>query len=288
MEKYTIKDLRKDYPHEAACLDKLFELCYGELKACPKCGVEGAEFRRITTRRCYQCRECYHQLYPTAGTIFDKTRTPLTYWFYAMFLMTTTRNGVSAKELERALGVTYKTAWRMAISIRELMGRKKKNAQLKGTVEMDETYFNSNRDLAENHVGRNTDKGTVFAMVERHGNVTALKVEDTKKTTLFPIIEDNVDKSAKIMTDEYKTYTNLETLGYDHKTIRHGLKQYVNGAVSTNTVEGFFSQLKRTVRGTHIWISKKYLQQYVDECCFRYNNREKGSEMFDIMLSYVY
>lgn len=283
--KYPIAQLRKEYPNEAVCLDKLFKLKYGTLNGCPNCGVANAKFKRITKRRCYQCRECYYQMYPTAGTVFEKTRTPLTYWFYAMFLMSTTRNGVSAKELERFLGVTYKTAWRMAKCIRELMGRKKRNGKLKGTVEMDETYFGKD---ANGIPGRNRNKGTVFAMVQRQGEVTALTVDNVQKDTLFPIIEQYVDKSAKVMTDEFKTYTNLSELGYDHRAIKHQLKRYREGAVSTNTVEGFFSQLKRTVRGTHIWVSKKHLQHYVDECVFRYNYRNRAPEMFNIMLSYLY
>ena len=124
-------------------------------------------------------------------------------------------------------------------------------------------------------------------MVQRLGGVVAQKVENVQKATLFPIIEANVDKSAKVMTDEFKTYVNLHKLGYDHKTILHDLKKYADGAVSTNTVEGFFSQLKRMIGGTHIWVSKKHLQMYVDECSFRYNNRMKKGEMFDIMLSGV-
>jgi transposase len=112
--KYTIEQFRKDYPNDAVCLDKIFKLRYGKLECCPKCAVTPAVFRRIATRRSYQCRDCYHQLYPTAGTVFEKTRTPLTYWFYAMYMMSVTRNGVSAKELQRCLGVTYKCAWRMA------------------------------------------------------------------------------------------------------------------------------------------------------------------------------
>ena len=283
--KYTIEQFRKDYPHDAACLDKLFKLRYGNLEACPICGVCNPEFRRLTTRRAYQCRDCYHQIYPTAGTIFQKTTTPLNYWFYAMYLMTTTRNGVSAKELERSLDITYQTAWRMAKLIRELMGRKPHPGKLKGIVEIDETYIGGPRD-AKN--GRsNIDKTAVFAMVERRGHVIAKKVEDVKKPTLFSIIDDNVDKTAKVMSDEFKTYVNLADLGYIHKTIKHQLKRYVDGEISTNTIEGFFSQLKRMIRGTHIHISKKYVQQYVDECVFRYNNRFAPEKMFDEMLSAI-
>lgn len=282
MAKYTIDQFRKDYPNDATCLDKLFQLRFGKLECCPKCAVVNPIFKRVTNRRSYQCRDCYYQLYPTAGTVFEKTTTPLTYWFYAMYLMTVTRNGVSAKELERVLGVTYKTAWRMAKMIRELMGRNKKT-QLFGTVEMDETYVGG---VAEKNFGRTVkDKQPVFAMVERLGNVIAVKVDNVQKNTLFPIIEKSIDKKAQVMTDEFKTYVNLTQLGYVHKTIMHQLKQYRNGEISTNTVEGFFSHLKRMISGTHIWVSKKHIQHYIDECVFRYNNRGTPEKMFDIMLS---
>ncbi len=281
--KYTIQQFRKDYPNDAACLDKIFQLRFGKLEACPCCGVVDAKFRRITTRRSYQCRECYYQIYPTAGTVFERTRTPLTYWFYAMYLMVVTRNGVSAKELERQLGVTYKTAFRMANCIRELM-REKEGKKLMGFVEMDETYVGPRTE----HKGRNnTEKAVVFAMVQRLGNVVAKQVPNAQKATLFPIIEQNVDKSAKVMTDEFKTYVNLNELGYQHKAIKHQLRLYREGEVSTNTVEGFFSQLKRMIFGTHIHVSKKHLGRYLNECAFRYNNRNNGGGMFDALISGV-
>lgn len=281
---YTIQQFRKDYPNDAACLDKLFQLRFGDLEACPCCSVANPVFRRLNTRRAYQCRDCYHQIYPTAGTIFQKTNIPLTYWFYAMYLMTVTRNGVSAKELERTLGITYKSAFRIAKLIRELMGRRKKT-KLKGTVEMDETYVGG---LFERHRGRNNEKIPVFAMVERRGEVIACKVDDVKKGTLYLIIEEYVDKKAKVMTDEFNTYTSLSRTGYDnHQTITHKLKNYVIGEVSTNTVEGFFSHLKRMIRGTHIHVSRKYIQFYIDECAFRYNNRKQPELMFELMLSSI-
>lgn len=277
---YTIIQFRKDYPTDAICLDKLFKMRYGNIEACPGCAVVNPTFRRLTTRRAYQCRECYYQIYPTAGTVFEKSTTPLTYWFYAMYLMTVTRNGVSAKELERCLGISYRTAWRMARLIRELMGRNKKD-KLFGTVECDETYFGPK---IPRKTGRSNEKAVVFAMIERLGNVVAMKVDNAQKKTLFPIIDKTIDKSAKVMTDEFKTYTNLKDLGYVHKTIMHQLRRYVDGDISTNTVEGFFGQLKRMIRGTHIHISEKYLQHYVDECVFRYNNRKNPAVMFDLLL----
>jgi len=285
MKQYTIQEFRKQYPNDAVCLDKIFQLRYGNMEACLNCGVVHAEFKRVTNRRAYYCRECYYQIYPTAGTVFEKSTTPLTYWFYAMYLMTVTRNGVSAKELERALGVTYKCAWRMAKAIRELMGRKKKGGAMTGTIEADETYIGgvSERKDKKPRYG----KTPVFAMVQRLGEVRAQKVDNSQKETLFPIIEENVDKTAKVYTDEYKTYVNLDTLGYYHDTVRHHINQYRHGEVSTNTVEGFFSQLKRSIRGTYIHVSPKHLQHYVDEVVFRYNNRKNGATMFNIMLGDV-
>lgn len=286
MKKYTIEQFRKQYPNDAVCLDKIFQLRFGNLEACPKCGVTNPSFKRITARRCYQCKDCYHQFYPTAGTIYEKTTTPLTYWFYAMYLMTTTRSGVSAKELERTLGVTYKTAWRMAKLIRELMGRNPHpGKKLKGIVEMDETYIGG---LKKDGQG-GKDKPPVFAMVERRGNVIAKAVESREKENIYPIIKENVDSSSKLMTDEAPVYTNVskEIEFVSHETIKHLAKQYVYEHISTNTIEGFFSQLKRMIKGSHIWVSKKYLQLYVDECCFRYNNRNAQGEMFEIMLEGV-
>lgn len=286
MAKYTLKEFQKEYPNDAACLDKIFKMKYGSLECCPKCGKK-TEFKRIPTRRSYQCRLCYHQLYPTAGTPFNKTRTPLNYWFYIMYLMTTTRNGVSAKEVERILGVTYKTAFKMVTQIRLLMGQIKSKGKLTGYVEMDETYIGGKEQNKKR--GRTIDSKTpVFAMVERLGQVRAVKVENVKSATLHPIIEQNVDKSAIISTDEFPVYTGIHKMGFEsHGVIKHMLKKYVDGEVSTNTIEGFFGQLKRMIHGTHIHVSDKHLQKYIDEACFRYNHRHKEIDMFGTLLSNI-
>jgi transposase-like protein len=281
--KFTITDFRKLFPNDSACLDKIFKLRFGNLEVCPECENK-ANFRRITTRRSYQCKHCYYQIYPTAGTVFEKTTTPLSYWFYAIYLMTATRNGVSAKELERQLGVTYKCAFRMAHKIRELMSKKNFN-QLNGFVEIDETYvggkFSGKR-------GRGSEnKEIVFGMLERCGDVKAIHVQNTKRKTLYPIIEENISKDSKLNSDEYPVYHKLNELGYDHRIINHSQEQYRFNDISTNSIEGFFSQLKRTINGTHIHVSKDYLQNYVDECAFRYNHRKSEKPMFDIAIQNV-
>lgn len=287
---FTIKQFREEYPNENTCLDKIFNLRYRNLKECPNCHKE-FNFRRITTRRAYQCRYCYHQLYPTAGTVFEKSTTPLTYWFYAIYLFCATRNGVSAKELERQLGVTYKTAWRMAKQIRILMGDKS-SVKLKGFVELDETLYgglekNKHKDKrVKGTQGMSTKTKTpIFGMVERLGKVKAKKVSDTKSSTLFPIIESNVDKTAHISTDESTSYLSLNKLGYKHGVIKHFQEQYRDGHICTNTIEGYFSQLKRMIKGTHIHVSNKYLQYYIDEASFRYNNRNAKGKMFNLVLN---
>ncbi len=248
---------------------------------CPKCGND-TKFRRIPTRKAYQCRKCYHQIYPCADTPFEKTRTPLNYSFYAMFLMIKTRNGVAAKELERQLGITYKTAFRMATQIRILMGSGAFGKKLSGYVEIDETYVGGR---VENRTGRNNiDKAPVLGMVERLGEVRAIRVDNVNLKTINPLIQANIEKGSKISTDEFPLYTNLSKLGYEHGAIKHKLKRYRDGDITTNTIEGFFGQLKRMIGGTHIHVSTKYLQNYINEAMFRYNNRHKEIEMFGTLL----
>lgn len=279
MATFTISDFRKKYKSDAVCLDKLFTVRYGKLEACPECQCP-ASFRRITTRRAYQCKHCYAQFYPTAGTVFEKTRTPLSDWFYVIYLFTTTRNGVSAKEIQRQLGVTYKCAFRMGHCIRQLIGGMDAT-KLKGFVEMDESYYGKNSNIT----GRSTEnKSVIFGMIERQGNVKAVKVADATKETLYPIIDEHVSKDANVNTDEFKTYVNMsKELGIkEHGVIRHELKKYRKGSVSTNTIEGYWSHLKRMIYGTHISVSAKYLQNYINENSFRYNNRHNQQGMFEV------
>jgi transposase-like protein len=181
MNKYTIREFRNAYPNDDACLDKIFELRFSNL-VCPKC--EGTKkFTRVNDRRSYQCPSCAYQIYPTKGTIFEKTTTPLTSWFYAIYLQTTTRNGVAAKELERQLDVCYKTALRMAHQIKILMASNNEDANLfGGIVECDESFVggsiaNKHNSFRIEHKKNQTsylvNKSVVFGMVERNGKVIA-------------------------------------------------------------------------------------------------------------------
>lgn len=281
MAQFTFKEFQKRFPTDNACLDRIFQLRYGHLTECPSCNGEVA-WRRVRTRRCYQCRHCYAQIYPCAGTVFAKTTTPLSSWFYVLMLFTTTRNGVAGKEIQRQLGCSYKCAWRMGHQIRKLMDSAGGAEKLKGFVEMDETYVGKKGEDGTHEGGTITP---VFGMVERLGVVRAWKVNNTTKDELYPIIEKNVDKNANVSTDDSNIYKGLTNeLGLKHGSVNHSKYVFRHGSICTNTIEGFFGQIKRTIGGTHIHVSDKYLQNYVGECVLRYNYRKNPNGMFDAIL----
>jgi transposase-like protein len=264
--RYTLKDFQKEYPNDDACLEAVFQDRFGNVKFCPSCGAE-TKFYRVKKRQCYACQWCSYQLFPLAKTIFRSSTTPLTSWFYAIYMFSTHKNGVSAKTLERELGVTYKTAWRMCKQIRILM--KQENDKLSGEIEADETY------IGGKHLRRDgfSKKAPVFGIVERNGRVKAQHVKSTGVRVLMPIIETNVDLNSAMFTDEWGAYRTLAKRGYTHTTVNHSTLEYVRGTAHTNTIEGFWSQLKRSIDGTYHAVSPKYLQHYVDEFVFRYNFR---------------
>lgn len=281
--KFTIKEFNKQYPTDEVCLDEIFQARFGHIKECPKCKKE-TKFNRITTRKCYCCQFCGYQLHPVANTIFHKSDTPLTNWFYAIYLFSVSKNGVSAMELQRQLGCTYKTAWRMAKQIRQLFEENKD--ALSGIVELDETYVGGKG--GHNKRGRGSENKTpVFGMVERKGAIKAKVTVDTKRKTVMPIIRKHIAIGSDVMTDEYLPYRSLTKEGYHHQTVNHGHREYARGEVYTNTLEGFWSQMKRSINGTYHAVSPKYLQTYVDEFSYRYNCRFSPEPLFSLLLSQV-
>lgn len=257
---------------------------------CPSCGTVKVQFHKLRDRRVYACPECRFQIAPTANTILHDTRTPLVSWFYAMWLFCTTRHGVSGKELQRQLGVSYKTAWRMGQQIRQLIERADNSfdTMLSGHIELDESYVGGR--VSGMGGGRGApNKTVVFALAERGGRIRAKVVPNAKTISLRPIVLENVERGSTISTDELRSYGLLTKDGYRHGTVNHGRKEYARYVCKSvtfhvNTCEGFFRLFKASVRSTHIHVSPKYMQRYLNEFTFRANHRERVNGMFDLMV----
>jgi len=263
--RYTLKQFKEEYPDDNSCLKAVLDNRYGN--TCPKCGVVGTKFYKITGRKAFACLHCRQHIYPLAETIFRKSETSLWNWFYAIYQISNHKNGFSAKTLERELGVTYKTAWRMCKQIRILMVQE--GLQLAEVVETDETYIGGRK------IGGKSfqDKEAVFGMVERDGLVKAEHVRSTGARVLMPKLRDSIAVGTTVYSDQAQVYKTLKRQGFIHQSVNHSNSEYVRGSVHTNTIEGFWGQLKRSIDGTYHVVSPKYLQSYVNEFAFRYNFR---------------
>ena len=257
---------------------------------CPDCGSVGVTFHKLRERRVYACPECRFQIAPTANTILHDTRTPLVSWFYAMYLFCTTRHGVSGKELQRQLGVTYKTAYRIGMQIRKLTAKADHfDAMLSGHIEADEAYVGGRSHGGKRGRGA-PGKTIVMGLIEREGRTVAKVIPNVKKATLREVVLDNVEPGSVISTDELMSYGLLTGDGYQHGTVSHGKKEWSyydyghKAQHHVNSVEGFWRLFKASVRSTHVAISPKHLQRYLDEFTFRANHRERVNGMFDLLV----
>lgn len=281
------------FPDNSACLEYLKERYYPDGSECPKCGKD-TKFHRIKSRAAYSCQYCRHQVYPTAGTIFHRSTTSLQLWFWAIYLMSSTRCGISAKQLEREIGVTYKTAHRMFKQIRTLLADEGEPLGGNGgAVEADETFSggkpraNINKSQKGAAIRKYQVKSPIFGIAERGGEVRAWVVEDRKKPTLHGMIREYVLPETMIFTDEYHPYVGIDRHFQGHRRIRHRQGIYVKGNTHTNTIEGFFGLLKNGIRGVYHAVSREYLQSYLDEYAFRYNQRHSDRPMFWAILDRV-
>lgn len=291
--RYTIENFRMDFPNDDVCLAFIQEQRWPKgIAYCSKCDQQ-RKHHRVTGRTAYACDYCGTHIYPLAGTIFEKTTTPLTTWFHAMYLMASTRCGISAKQIQRETGVTYKTAWRMFKQIRSLFAE---NFTLGDDgfggagIEMDETYVGGKRRTGRR--GRppagDRKQKCVVGMVERKGRVVALVTNDATKKTLHGLAKERILPKSLVYTDQLSSYDGLPTVaGYEHRRINHSAGVYVIGDVHTNTIEGFWSLVKRGLAGVYHSVSHKYLQTYLNEYSFRYNRRDSETPMFTLMLSRV-
>lgn len=286
MQRYTLKDFQAQFPTDDACLEWLKNYLYPNGIHCQTCD-RVTKHHKVASRKSYSCDYCGHHVHPTADTIYHKSSTPLTTWFYAIYLMASTRCGISAKQIERETGVTYKTAWRMFKQIRTMLAEG--TDPLSGRVEVDETYIGGKPRKA-NMEGRGRGpkgKAVVVGAVERDGRMVARHVADSKGRTLMPFIRENVKEESTVYTDEYGPYWAVPYNNYTHHTINHRSKVYAQGHIHTNTVEGFWMLVKGGLKGVYHGVSEKYLQNYLDEFSFRYNRRNDTQPMFLSFLTRV-
>jgi transposase-like protein len=305
-------EFMRDFPDDETCLVWLWNTRYNlgdDTAHCTRCG-EIRTFRRYAAkqqRQDWTCTACGLHVHPTAGTIFHKSSTSLHLWFYAMYLMTSTRCGISAKQLERELGVTYKTAWRMFTLIRNELMTQDDDAPLSGVVEMDETYIGGKpraedkREFAKAANARSAaskwgidNKVQVFGAVERNrqqwladdaratvtqrGRVTAHVIPSRQKSTIMAHVARHVDPESVVYTDEAQVYGQVPARR--HETVNHKEGEYVRDQAHTQTIDGFWSLVKRGIDGTHHAVSPKWLQGYLNEYVWRYNHRDDGRAMF--------
>ncbi|HEY1598919.1 MAG TPA: IS1595 family transposase [Pirellulales bacterium] len=266
--------------NEEKARDYLESIRWPNGPVCPHCESQSVvKLQGKSTRPgVYKCKnkECRKQFTVTVGTVFERSHIPLRNWVIAFHMMASSKKGVSAHQIHRSVGCTYKSAWFMCHRIRHAMEQGPVDGpKLSGIVEVDETYVGGKpRGGAKGRVGRGTKKAPVVALVQRDGEVRTIAVNRVTASNLSKHVEKYVDPKSRLITDEFRSYTKLGRRFEQHDVIKHKLGQYVQGDVYTNTVEGFFALIKRGVYGTFHHVSKKHLQRYLDEFAFRYNQRK--------------
>lgn len=260
---------------EKAAYEYLAKLRWPDGPRCVHCQAEKVYTLNVAAskRVVLKCGKCRKQFSATVGTIFEDSHIALSKWFMAIQLMCSSKKGMSAHQLHRTLGITYKSAWFMGHRIRHAMKQSPFGGKLGGIIEADETYIGG-----KSHgrgVGRGTaNKAMVFSLVQRGGNVRSFTVPNVTAANLKPILRQHVSSDARVMTDEWAGYRGLKNEFADHQTVNHSHDEYVRGEASTNTVEGYFSLLKRGLTGTYHHVSRHHLHRYLAEFDFRYNARK--------------
>jgi transposase-like protein len=245
---------------------------------CPHCGATGDDVTALHGKAhrpgLHQCSSCREQFTVTVKTVFERSKVPLSKWLAALFMMTASKKGVSAHQIHRSLGISYKTAWFLCHRLREAM-RSGGLSPMGGsgkTIEADETFIGRLEGQPKRPSGYG-HKNAILTLVERGGSARSFHVAGTSIADVAPIARANVDRESRLMTDEGTHYKQLGKEFSDHGTVEHGAKEYVRGDIHTNTIEGYFSVFKRGMRGVYQHCSEKHLHRYLAEFDFRYNNR---------------
>jgi transposase-like protein len=280
----TLVDVINLFDTDEKCREILVRLRWPSGVECLRCKMPAVEL--ATAKQLFYCKDCDYQFSVTASTIFNDSHLPLQKWFLATLLLCEARKGMSANQIKRTLGVSYKTAWYLCHRIRAAM-KEVDQPMLDGTVEMDETYVGGRRRGAHLR-GRGSDKEIVIGLRQRNGDLRFFHAKDVKAGTLATYIRENVSEDVDvIMTDDFTSYpfamkqTAVST--EKHKRIKHSSMVYVDGDIHTNTVESAFSLLKRGIMGTWHKISAKHLPAYLDEMTFRFNRRKSANLFLDTL-----
>lgn len=273
----NLYELTDYFRTEEICMEYLSKMVWEEEVTCPFCDCKKVYHFSDGIR--HKCSKCRKQFTARSNSVFGRSKVPLRKWFIALYLTSSHKKGISSHQLAKDIGVTQKTALSMLKRIRMIYSKINEDLELEGVVELDETFVggkNKNRHYDKKvpySQGRSfKDKTPVFGMLQRGGMVIAKVVPDTKAKTLRPFIDKYISEGSTIYTDEWN-YGNIEEK-YHHRNVNHGAHIYGMGDIHTNTIEGFWSHLKRGIIGIYHNVSRKYLQLYVDEFSFRYNTRE--------------
>lgn len=267
---------------EGKCRTYLEHCRWPEGLKCPRCGSPKTS-KAAKDGHKFNCDVCHYQFTVTAGTIFHDSHLPMWKWFLAVYLMTESKKGISANQIQRTLKVSYKTAWYLCHRIRKAMQEATDNEpQLNGTVEVDETYVGGRYDRRRKRHAY--EKQAVLGMIERKGKLEVKAVRGTGNKVIIPIIEDRVNKEARVMTDDYVGYLRLDKDGYHRDVINHKEEEWVKGDVYTNTIENAWSLFKRSIVGSFHQISSKHVEAYLDEFEWRFNGRKNPHLFRDTMI----